>query len=260
MLWSIHARMDRRGRAGGVRDGQRRVLKALALFPNRRFRRALNHGVAAAIEHRHLTSLAARTVIDVGANRGQFALLAAESFPEARILAFEPLSEAARGFARVLGGEPRIELHRVALGRREGRMPLNVTARDDCSSLLGITPAQLELAPGSQVVRTEWVEVAPLTRFLHQTEIVRPALLKIDVQGYEGEVLEGARPLLPHFDAVYVEASFRELYAGQTLVGRIFKLLQGEGFRLNQLCNLVCDHRSEPIQADFDFRRKPWRH
>jgi len=246
-------------RRGGLTDAWRRAIKALALLSTPRFRRALRHGVAAAIEHRHLASLAARTVVDVGANRGQFALLAGELFPGARVIAFEPLAAARRRFRTVLRDEGRIELHSVALGRVEVKLPLNVTARDDCSSLLPVTPAQRLLTPRANVIRQEWVTVAPLTRFLHAEEIETPALLKIDVQGYEAEVLAGARPLLPCFDAVYIEASFRELYAGQALSDRIIDLLHTAGFELQQICNPLSDARGELVQADFDFRRGPCR-
>lgn len=242
-----------------LQDVVRRTGKALALLSCRRYRRGLVHGVAAAIEHSHLAPLDARTVVDAGANRGQFALLAAEIFPRARILAFEPLSRPVKRFRRVLGDEPRVEIHPVGLGSREERLAVNVTARDDCSSLRRVTSAQLDLAAGSRVVGSEWADVLPLTRFLDPHGIARPALLKIDVQGYEREVLDGAAPLLPHFDAVYVEVSFRELYAGQALAGELLDRLCIEGFVLHGVHNLVADALGRPVQADLDVRRPPCR-
>lgn len=253
----VPARLGRRW--PGVANLARRTGKALALLAHSRYRRALRHGVAAAIEHRHLAELDARTVVDVGANHGQFTLLAAEIFPRARILAFEPLRAPVKRFRAALGDEPRVEIHRFGLGSRAQRLEVNVTARDDCSSLRGITSAQLDLSAESRVVDSEWVDVLPLPHFLEPDDIVRPALLKIDVQGYEREVLEGAAPLLRRFDVVYVEASFRELYVGQALADEVSAFVCAQGFALHGTHNLVRDGAGDAVQADLDFRRTPWR-
>jgi hypothetical protein len=121
----------------------RRLGKALRLLVNQRFRLALLHGVAAAIEHRHLGSIRARTVVDVGAHRGQFSLLALELFPQVAVLAFEPLSAARERLARMMQGEPRFRLYPTALGGEAGERTLLIAARDDCSSLRAATGAQI---------------------------------------------------------------------------------------------------------------------
>jgi FkbM family methyltransferase len=237
------------------RNSWRRLGKALRLLVNRRFRLALQHGVAAAIEHRHLGSVRARTVVDVGAHRGQFSLLALELFPQAAVLAFEPLSAARGRLAPLMQTEPRFRLYPMALGREAGERLLLIAARDDCSSLRAASGAQIELEPRSRSIASELVPVARLDEVLGADRLRAPALLKIDVQGQELEVLEGALGLLPYFAAIYVEASFRELYDGQALAGDVISWLARRGFALNGVYNLLLDGDGRAVQADLEFKR-----
>jgi len=85
-----------------LRQAFRRAFKLLRLLPDPTFRRGLRSGVGAAIEHRAaLAPLRLRTIVDVGANVGQFSLLARALNPGARIVAFEPLAQAAARYRRV---------------------------------------------------------------------------------------------------------------------------------------------------------------
>jgi hypothetical protein len=86
--------------------------------------------------------------------------------------------------------------------------------------------------------------------------LARPSLLKIDVQGFELEVLKGASALLPEIDAIYVEVSYIELYEGQALHGEIERCLEHAGYRPDGRFNLH-RHQGEPVQADRLFRRTP---
>jgi hypothetical protein len=81
-----------------------------------------------------------------------------------------------------------------------------------------------------------------------------PWLLKIDVQGFELEVLRGGVATLPRVAEVYVECSFFELYEGQALADEVIAFLLASGLRLAGVFNLV-RHRNEAIQADLLFRR-----
>jgi hypothetical protein len=81
-----------------------------------------------------------------------------------------------------------------------------------------------------------------------------PSLLKIDVQGFELEVLKGATVLLPELDAVYVEASDVALYEGQALNAEIERFLVDSGFRVDGHFNAQF-HQGQRIQADWLFRR-----
>jgi FkbM family methyltransferase len=219
--------------------------------------RALRLGVPAGIEHEAvLRSLECRTVVDVGANRGQFALSARRRWPTARVISFEPLDAPAESFLKVFGRDREVSLHRAAIGPRDEMATMHVSRRDDSSSLLAITSLQDEIFPGTDEVGTASVKVAPLAAFVEARELVGPALLKIDVQGFELEVLHGCEALLPEFEIVYCECSFVELYEGQGLVADVITWLAERGFAVTGVFNPSYDREGRAVQADFLFTRR----
>jgi hypothetical protein len=98
------------------------------------------------------------------------------------------------------------------------------------------------------------IHVALLTEILSDKDIAEPALLKIDVQGFELSALKGCGALLERFHDIYVECSFVELYGGQAFADEIIMWLQQRGFRLAGVYNLALDSRGLAVQADFHFR------
>ena len=91
---------------------------------------------------------------------------------------------------------------------------------------------------------------------LSAKDIKSPALLKIDVQGFERGVLEGCKSLLASFSYVYVECSFLGLYTGQSLAPEVISFLSEFGFALCGVYNLCYDKKGIAIQGDFLFYKK----
>ncbi|WP_422126844.1 FkbM family methyltransferase [Thioalkalivibrio sulfidiphilus] len=233
-----------------------RKLAAIVAMPA--WRTALQrHRVAAGVEHaRVLRNLGAvRTVVDIGANRGQFALVARHCFPDARIVSFEPLAGPAAVYRRVFEGDGCVTLVESAVGPQPGEAEIHLSRRDDSSSLLPITERQDELFPGTAEAGTARIRVVRLVDVLQAQEVTAPALLKLDVQGFELPALEGSEDLLPQFDWVYVECSFVELYAGQALANEVIAWLRERDFRLTGVFNMTYDRAGRAIQADFLFRK-----
>lgn len=235
----------------------RRSAKLIAILRVAPYRAALlRHWVAAAVEHGEaLGVLTLRTVVDVGANRGQFALFALHTFPAARIVSLEPLSVPAARFRRVFAKERRVTLHHAALGPETGQSTMHVSGHDDSSSLLPITDTQGRLFRGTNEVRTETVRTAPLSEFLDGDSIEEPALLKLDVQGYELEALRACGELLDKFTYVAAEGSFIELYEGQVLADDLVAWLRERGYQLVRSYGGISDEHGQPIQADMLFKR-----
>ncbi len=220
------------------------------------YRRGLRHGVAASIEHEHVPFGAEFSlVVDVGANRGQFALFAARRFPHARLICFEPLPGARAVLGQLLDARPRTEVHGVALADRSGTADLHVARRDDSSSLLAITAAQVTAYPGTEEVDRLAVHTARLDEMLARPGADEQALLKIDVQGGELQVLAGAEGVLSGFMEVLMECSFVELYAGQATVDTMVGHLRDHGFGLAAITGIGRDTENRPVQADLLFRR-----
>ena len=231
-----------------------RLNKILRAISSTRFLGALFfHRVLAGVEHRRVIVADLATVVDIGANRGQFSLAVRGYARKARVIAFEPHAEAATVFKRLFKGETKVTLHQVAIGPESGETTLHVAAADDSSSLLPITTLQNRLFPGTFEIRTEIVKVGRLGDFVGSEEIVSPAMLKLDVQGYELEVLRGCEEMLKRFRYVYAECSFMELYTGQVLVDDIIAWLRKGGWRLSGIHNLVYNKAGQSVQADFLF-------
>jgi len=222
-----------------------RLLQTPACWP------ALVYGVAATLDHEAaLGGERFATVIDVGANKGQFATFARWRWPEARLVCFEPLPGPRATLRRVMGG--RAEILECALGAAAGDGRMHLASRADSSSLLALGGRQKAIFGMEESGELE-VPVRRLDVCL-AGPLARPSLLKIDVQGYELEVLKGATGLLSWVDAVYVEVSYVELYEGQALHEEVERFLIDAGFRLDGRFNLHV-HRGELVQADVLFRR-----
>jgi FkbM family methyltransferase len=181
--------------------------------------------------------------------------LAARRFhPEAQIISFEPLTAAAEKFAAVFAGDSRTSIVTAALGPTPGEAVIHVSGFDHSSSLLPITTTQETLFPGTAEVGTDTVQVCRLAE--HVSAIESPALLKVDVQGFELQALAGCEDLLDQFDLIYVEASFIELYAGQAFADDIIAWLHARAFTLRGVYDVALDDEGGAVQADFLFDRR----
>jgi FkbM family methyltransferase len=212
---------------------------------------------AAGVEHRIVLGQLGTisTVVDIGANRGQFALVARCVFPSAHIVSFEPLPGPASVFRSVFASDTCVTLHEAAIGPSVGETTIHISKCDDSSSLLPITAAQSTLFPGTQEASTAVIVVGPLSSYLAPEAIAGPALLKLDVQGFELQALAGCEARLAQFVWVYAECSFIELYEGQAFADEVIAWLRERGFSLRGVYNMVYDSQGRAVQADFLFGR-----
>jgi FkbM family methyltransferase len=235
----------------------KKFTKLLSILSSYFYSMALLKGCAAAVEHETLLRLNGfKTVLDIGANRGQFALVARHCNPGARIISFEPLQRPASTFRKVFAKDKKVAFHWAAIGIETGRQTIHVSARDDSSSLLPISKEQCQLFPGTHEDHTETIEVRTLDEVISHEDVISPALLKLDVQGYELEALKGCESLIDLFYYVYVECSFVELYENQALADEVIRYLDERGFSLTGVYNLAYDKQGLAIQGDFLFRNK----
>jgi len=233
-----------------------RLIKLLNILRDPVLVRALSKGTAAGVEHRRvLQGLNCNHVADIGANRGQFALIARKCFPDARIDSFEPLAEPGCIFRSVFEKNKRVYLHLCAIGPEAGKATIHVSRHDDSSSLLPISALQENLFPETAEKETRTIDVCRLDEVLIADSISSPALLKLDVQGYELQALQGCESILHCFTYVYVECSFVELYAGQVFADEIISWLRERGFRLSGVYHLCYDGRGQAVQGDFLFKK-----
>jgi FkbM family methyltransferase len=218
---------------------------------------ALVKGAAAGTEHRaQLKRMNFDFIVDVGANRGQFALISRKVFPQARIHSFEPLEEPAHVFRKIFGNDSNVVLHKCAVGREKKLSTIHITRDDDSSSFLPVTKTQSDMFPGSTEKETRDVMVYPLSQLIDPASIPPASLLKIDVQGYELDVLQGCEDVLQKFSHLYIECSFIELYKGQALAHQIILWLEERGFILTSINNLCYEKNGLAVQGDFLFTHR----
>jgi len=173
-------------------------------------------------------------VLDVGANAGQFARrLRAAGFNE-RIVSFEPLSEAFAELSRQAQGDPAWETRRLALSDRDGDAEIHVAGNSWSSSLLEMGARHLASAPESAYVGEETVPTARLDALWDELvpEGARP-FLKLDVQGFEMNVLLGAEASLGRLRGLQLELALTEgLYEGDRLWWEVVDHLAKRSFVL----------------------------
>ena len=177
-------------------------------------------------------------VFDIGANVGQFASSLLAAGYAGRIVSFEPLPEPHAALVAAASTHPRWTVaERMALGDAEGDILMNVSANSVSSTALDMLDSHLEGAPEARIIRQER---APA----HQLDTVAPPYLaearrpfaKIDVQGLEPRVLDGAAATLPRLVGLELEISLVPLYQGQTRLLPEWLAWAGEhGFALHSL-------------------------
>ena len=110
-----------------------------------------------------------------------------------------------------------------------------------------------EIYSGTEEAYTTSLEIRRLDDVLHDVALDKPALLKLDVQGFELEVLKGSLETLKRIDYVYLEASFIELYKGQPLATEVITWLADHGFNLSGVYHVSFDGTGRAVQADMLF-------
>jgi FkbM family methyltransferase len=198
-------------------------------------------------------------VFDVGANAGQYARELRALGYAGHVRSFEPLSAAYAQLAAAAATDPLWEVVQVALGERDGQAELHVAGNSFSSSLREMLPLHREHAPESAYVGSEVVPVRRLDALVaeHGWPTAR-AVLKVDVQGYERQVLEGAGALLERIETVQLELSLVPLYSGEPLFAEMLAWMAAKGFALVALEPGFSEPRSgRLLQVDGIFRREP---
>jgi len=198
-------------------------------------------------------------VMDVGAHVGDFAECVLAYQPWLSVHAFEPIPEAWEELDRRFAGYPGFRANRIALGRSGGHRRLNVSRYAEATSFFELGEELLAGVYGLDYTtdRSIDVSVETLERYSEAQRIANIRLLKLDVQGAEVEVLEGAGDALERTDYVYAEAQFRELYRGAPRFEDTFRFLNRRGFELLCMAPFRVDDKGELMECDMLFRRHP---
>jgi FkbM family methyltransferase len=177
-----------------------------------------------------LRNLKIKTIIDVGANKGNATLEFLEIFSSATVFAFEPLPECFEIMKLRLKHLENVKLFNVALSNKTGSAKMNKSSYRASSSLLKMAELHKSLFPITKGETVISVETNTLDNIMSSEVFDAPVLMKIDVQGFEDQVLTGSKKTLEKIKIIIIETSFLELYVGQPLFDDIYRILTEQGF------------------------------
>lgn len=173
-------------------------------------------------------------IFDIGANNGQFGLeLLNLGYPH-KIVSFEPLKQAYKELSKnALKNNNWIVPERYALGENIGVLEINIAGNLASSSILPMMDAHISAAPYTNTIGKEVIDIKPLDLVANQWIDENSNLfLKIDTQGYEYNVLKGAKETLTKTKVLQLELSLIELYEGQKLFSEMLELCKDLNFDL----------------------------
>jgi FkbM family methyltransferase len=228
---------ERRPTLAHVADGAKQILREGL----RRAGLTVHRYSAATVPDAQIQALLAHhqidLVLDVGANAGQYAISLRRAGYRGRILSFEPLQEAWERCAANASTDALWSVApRMALGATERQVKIHVANNSVSSSILPMREIHRRAAPDSSYVGTQSVDMRRLDRVAREAigEARRP-FLKIDTQGYEREVLEGASDVLNRLRGIQLEISLTPLYEGSPTLTELLQMMERWGYAAHAL-------------------------
>lgn len=195
------------------------------------------------------------TIIDGGANIGQFARAAHVCYPQATILSFEPLPDVAEMLRANLSDVREHRIFQSALGARDGETDFHRNSYNQSSSVLPMLHNTGGLLDGNKEVEHFKVSLARLDTALADVDLKSPVLLKLNLQGYELEALRGAEVTLGNCDHIVLETVFEREYDGEPLFEEIWQFLKERDFRFERPVNVSRGSSGNFVQMDALFSR-----
>ena len=202
-------------------------------------------------------------IIDVGANIGDMTMAALRSFPNCKVICFEPVTESFSFLSnRLAAYSSRVTLIKKALSDENRITDINITSFHGANSIQKQSTFHLSANPSIFELKKESIELVKLDDYLEKFNNQKIDILKIDVEGHELNVLKGGAKFISKFvDVIIIECSIMrdESWENQS-IAEIFKTLNDFGFRFINIfdvhhANLMVDPNMLCVQFDCVFRR-----
>lgn len=196
------------------------------------------------------------TFIDVGAFIGSTSLAMQMLVPDIKIFAFEPLQDNFEALTHNIRSSEHFSAYQVALGNDTGEVQMNQNEFSPSSSILELDEQHKRQYPYAVSVYQKTTKIAKLDDYLSSMNIQSPALLKIDVQGFEMHVLKGAVQTLEMVDSVFFEALFLPLYKNQSSFESIHEFLSEQNFEFKGSYDHHYTRNGELVHANLLYCKK----
>ena len=228
--------------------------KILNLCRSKIWFKGMINGIYATVELEKLVKdiKAPETIIDIGSNKGQFILLMEQIFPNKIVYSFEPIIEMINKQKKFFKYKKNITFHNLALGSSICSKEFLITSRMDSSSFLKVA-SNTNKSKNYSVIEKRDIKVSTLDEILLNEIFLYPLLIKMDVQGYELEVLKGAKNLLKKTDYLLLEVSENEMYQNQPTEKIIIEYLKDLNFEIFKANNWLSIKNTNFKQRDILF-------
>jgi FkbM family methyltransferase len=196
------------------------------------------------------------TIIDIGANIGEFTLIFSELFPNAKIHAFEPLPECFAQLEKRTKSFKNIYVYNIALGNKKEVKNIFQSSWHPASSFKSMTIEHKKNYPKSAINTEIPVFVEKLDEVSFNSDIKNNIFIKIDVQGFEDEVIKGGILLFKKAKVIVIEVSFLDLYKDEPQFHGIYSLLSSLEFEYKGSLKQSMSKDKSFLQADCVFVNK----
>lgn len=201
-----------------------------------------------------LEKLNIQTVIDIGANEGQFIRKIKKVLPAAKIFAFEPIPAC---FKKLVAANADVMAFNIALGNEEGSTEINISNNLASSSFLEMKELHKTSFPEAVFIGKESVALKRLDNVLLDHDLKNNLLIKLDVQGYEEKVIAGGEKTFAAASVLIIETIFEPFYENQWLFDDIYRHFTNKGFKFMGFTDQENSKASGiPLFADAIFIKK----
>ena len=204
-----------------------------------------------------IETLTINTLVDVGASMGDFIAQMKNQRNNLIVHAFEPVSSVYNKLVNRFSADNHCTFYNFAIGEKDGEVQFYANDYTYSSSVLPMTSNHVEEFPYTKNVKVISREMRRLDSILDVSKLPKPLLVKIDVQGFELQVINGGEELISQADYVLVEVSFVELYQGQPLFDEINSRMNQLGlFNSGNVEQLISKSSGQILQADALYCRR----
>lgn len=201
--------------------------------------------------------------LDVGANTGQTGAMLRRTGYQGRIISFEPISECFEKLAEQAAGDPLWEVRHTGVGAKDGQARIGVSENLVSSSILEATDELIRIYQPIRYTRHEDIPLARLDSIfdglVRANDVVH---LKIDTQGFERFVIEGAQGVMDRIGSVRMEVAVSEVYKGEMIVPEAITMMSDMGYLMIDVWSAWRHPQTgEVLHLDLLFRKRQseWR-
>ncbi len=197
-------------------------------------------------------------ILDVGANVGQYAQSLIGLGYKGNIISFEPLTGVYEMLVQKTKKYPNWKAaEKIGLGDYDGEAEINVSKNSVSSSILNMSDEHIKASPDGLYINKETIKVNKLDSVFHEYKNnFKNIFLKIDAQGYEENILNGASKSLSEINGLQLELSLVHLYDGQKLFLEMVEIIRSYGFEIYSMQQgFINKHTGRVLQSDVVFFR-----